>query len=518
MLKSFQLLQNYARYESRLQKYSSISNYFDGKMRASESTEFFDIHDPATNKKISQVPQTTSQEFVSALKSAKDAFPEWSNTSVMKRQQILFKYKQLIELNSNRLAELITKDNGKILEDAKGDVLRGLQIIDFCCSIPNLLMGKTLDNISTNMNLYSSRAPLGVTAGICPFNFPVMIPLWMIGPSVACGNTIIIKPSERNPLSTMELFELASKAGFPKGVINAVHGKKKTVDFLCKDPNICAISFVGSGKTGKYVYETSTKHGKRAQVNMDAKNHVIVLPNAHKESTIKSIVSAAFGAAGQRCMALPVVILVGSTDTWIEDIISEAKRLKIGPGHTEQTDIGPMITPQAKMRLISIVEKSIKQGAKILLDGTSLVVKNYENGNFVGPTILTDVNINMECYKKEIFGPVLSVLNCDTLDNAIEIVNKNRFGNGAAIFTDNGVDANEFVCKINVGQLGINVPIPVPLPMFSFSGNKDSFLGDLNFYGQHGIEFYTYTKTITSNWSRKYTKSNMSTPSMPTIK
>lgn len=356
--------------------------------------------------------------------------------------------------------------------------------MEHACSVTSLQLGETLPSIARDMDTISYRLPLGVCAGITPFNFPAMIPLWMFPLALVCGNTYVIKPSERDPGACMVLMELVESAGIPPGVVNVIHGQHEAVNFVCDNPDIKAISFVGSDVAGKYIYERGSKNGKRVQSNMGAKNHGVIMPDANKEHTLNQLVGAAFGAAGQRCMALSTAVFVGESKEWIGDLVERAKKLKVNAGHVPGADLGPVISPQAKERIISLVESGVKEGAKIILDGRGIKVPGFEKGNFVGPTILTDVKPNMRCYTEEIFGPVLLTLTADTLDDAINIINKNPYGNGTAVFTTNGATARKFTQEIDVGQVGVNVPIPVPLPMFSFTGSRGSFLGDSNFYGK----------------------------------
>lgn len=374
-----------------------------------------------------------------------------------------------------------------------------------------------MPNVAKDMDTYSYTLPLGVTAGITPFNFPAMIPLWMFPVSISCGNTMIIKPSERDPGATMMLMEMLNEAGCPPGVVNVIHGAHDAVNFICDNPAIRAVSFVGSDQAGKYIYERAGKHGKRVQSNMGAKNHGVIVSDANKESTLNQLAGATFGAAGQRCMALSTAVFVGDAKNWIADLAEKAKKLKVNAGHVAGTDVGPVISPQSKERIHRLIESGVKEGAKLVLDGRGVTVPGYEKGNFVGPTILSDVKPHMQCYKEEIFGPVLVCLTVDTLDEAIELINNNPYGNGTAIFTTNGAVARKFTNEIDVGQVGINVPIPVPLPMFSFTGSRGSFLGDCHFYGRQGVKFYTQTKTVTSLW-RPETEVEKLKAAMPTMK
>uniref|UniRef100_A0A3Q2H2V1 methylmalonate-semialdehyde dehydrogenase (CoA acylating) n=1 Tax=Equus caballus TaxID=9796 RepID=A0A3Q2H2V1_HORSE len=468
----------------------SVKLFIDGKFVESKSDKWTDIHNPATNEVIGRVPEATKAEMDAAVASCKRAFPAWADTSVLSRQQVLLRYQQLIKENL---------------------------VVEHACSVTSLILGETMPSITKDMDLYSYRLPLGVCAGIAPFNFPAMIPLWMFPMAMVCGNTFLMKPSERVPGATMLLAKLLQDSGAPDGTLNVIHGQREAVNFICDHPDIKAISFVGSNQAGEYIFERGSRHGKRVQANMGAKNHGVVMPDANKENTLNQLVGAAFGAAGQRCMALSTAILVGEAKKWLPELVERAKNLRVNAGDQPGADLGPLITPQAKERVCNLIDSGTKEGASILLDGRKIKVKGYENGNFVGPTIISNVKPNMTCYKEEIFGPVLVVLETDTLDEAIKIVNDNPYGNGTAIFTTNGATARKYSHLVDVGQVGVNVPIPVPLPMFSFSGSRSSFRGDTNFYGKQGIQFYTQLKTITSQWKEE--DATLSSPAvvMPTM-
>lgn len=466
----------------------------------SKTDKWIDVHNPATNEVVTRVPEATQGEMQAAVDAAKEAFPKWADTTVLTRQQIMFKLQQLIKQNMGRLAANITEEQGKTLVDAEGDVMRGLQVVEHCCSITSLQLGETMQGIAKDMDTMTFRMPLGVTAGITPFNFPAMIPLWMFPMASVCGNTCILKPSERDPGATMILMELLAEAGMPPGVVNVIHGRHDSVNFICDNPDIKAISFVGSDQAGQYIYERGSKNGKRVQANMGAKNHGVIMPDANKDSTLTQLVGAAFGAAGQRCMALSTAIFVGESRKWIPELVERAKALKVSAGKEKGADLGPLISPEAKQRVCDLVQAGVDAGAQLLLDGRSIKVPGYEKGNFVGPTILHQVDPNMKCYTEEIFGPVLVSMEVDTLEDAIKIVNSNPYGNGTAIFTTNGATARKYTMECDVGQVGVNVPIPVPLPMFSFTGSRGSFRGDTNFYGKQGIQFYTQVKTVTQMW------------------
>ena len=459
--------------------------YINGEFINSESKEFYPLRNPATDEIVTYVPQASQRELLEASKVAADAFKSWKKTTVLARQRIMFELQTLIRTNMDLIATSIVTEQGKTFADAKGDVMRGLQVVEQACGIPSQMMGEKLV-VSHGMDTWSIREPLGVVAGIAPFNFPAMIPLWMFPLAIACGNTCLLKPSERDPGATMILTRLAEEAGVPKGVLNIVHGGVDTVNFLCDDPNVKAISFVGSDRAGKHIYMRGSANGKRVQANLGAKNHGIILPDANKNHTLNQLAGAAFGAAGQRCMALSTVLLVGKAKEWLPELVERARSLRTGSGMDPGSDLGPMISPEALKRAERLIQSGVDQGAKLLLDGRGYKPKGFEKGYFLAPTILSGVKTTMDCYKEEIFGPVLVVLEVDTLDEAIRITNSNKYGNGTCIFTKSGPAARKFTEEIDVGQVGINVPIPVPLPMFSFTGSRGSIQGDLNFYGKSG--------------------------------
>lgn len=468
----------------------------------SDSKTWFDIHDPATNQVIAKVPQSTPEELEQAVTDAHEAFQTWKENSIIKRQGIAFKFVELLKKNHDRIAAMIVLEQGKTFADAKGDVLRGLQVAEAACNAPNDLMASSLE-VATDMETKMVREPLGVVGSICPFNFPAMVPLWSLPLILVTGNTCVLKPSERVPGAAMIIAELAAEAGVPPGVLNIVHGKHDTVNKILEDPRVRAITFVGGDKAGKYIYEKGTSLGKRVQSNLGAKNHLIVLPDADKNHFINALNGAAFGAAGQRCMAISVLVAVGKeTQQWVEEVAKDAAKLSVGSGFDTSSDLGPLINPECVTRATEIITDSEKAGATVLLDGRNFKHSDpkFEKGNFLGPTIITNVKPGMRAYDEEIFAPVLSVVNVETFDEAIELVNSNRYGNGVALFTQSGAAAQKFTKNIACGQVGVNVPIPVPLPMFSFTGNKGSFLGDLNFYGKAGVTFLTQPKTITSYW------------------
>ncbi|MGE6440194.1 CoA-acylating methylmalonate-semialdehyde dehydrogenase [Psychrobacter sp. NPDC078409] len=476
-----------------------VQQLVNGQFVQSNTDEWIDITDPATQEVIAKVPQTTNDEINQAVAAAQTAFETWRKTPITTRARIFLKYQSLIRDHMDELAEILTAEQGKTIADARGDVFRGLEVVEHAAGIANLQIGDFVENVASGVDTYSIWQPLGVCAGITPFNFPAMIPLWMFPMAIATGNTFILKPSEQDPMVTMRLVELAIEAGVPEGVLNVVHGGKATVDAICDHPDIKAVSFVGSTHVGKHVYERASQSGKRAQCMMGAKNHGVILPDANKEQTLNQLAGAAFGAAGQRCMALSVVVLVGAAGEWIDEIKAKAESLVVSAGKNDK-DLGPLISPAAKDRVEHLIGTGVEEGASLILDGRGITVEGFEKGNFVGPTIFDNVTSDMQIYQQEIFGPVLCIMRANSLDEAIELLNANPHGNGTAIFTQSGAAAHKFQQDIQVGQIGINLPIPVPLPMFSFSGSRGSKLGDLGPYGKQAVQFYTQTKTVTARW------------------
>jgi len=491
--------------------------YINGEWVQSKTDKWIELHNPATNELVALVPEATQSEMRAATEAAQKAFPAWRDTSVSARARIMFKLQQLITEHSDEIAKNIVEEQGKTFPDAKGDVFRGLEVVEFSTGMGSLLMGETLENVSKNIDTYSYRQPLGVVAGICPFNFPAMIPLWMFPLAITAGNTFVLKPSERDPGAAVMLLKLAEEAGVPKGVLNMIHGSRDAVNFICDAPEIKAISFVGGDTAGRHIHERGSRNGKRVQSNMAAKNHATILPDADKEKVLDQLAGAAFGASGQRCMALSAAVFVGEAKEWIPDLVSRVKNLKVGPGMEANVDLGPLISPAAKKRAEKLIQSGIDQGATMVLDGRGLSIKGHEKGNWLGPTILSNVTPDMDCYKEEIFGPALICLSVDTIDDAINMINTNPYGNGTAVFTNSGAMARKYQREVDVGQVGINVPIPVPLPFFSFTGSRKSFLGATHFYGKMGVDFYTQTKTITSNWNPDSASAGVST-SFPVLK
>ncbi|KAF9076137.1 methylmalonate-semialdehyde dehydrogenase [Rhodocollybia butyracea] len=473
-------------------------NFIGGQFIESKASEWTEATE-STQTLLSKVPQTTSAEFAQAVDAASQAFKSWSRTSVLARQRVAIELQHLIRKNADAISASIVLEQGKTLQDAQGELMRGLQVVEHAIGITSTLLGEKLE-VSKDMDTEVRKIPLGVCASIAPFNFPAMIPLWTIPMATVTGNSLIVKPSERDPGATMIIAELCQQAGLPPGVLNIVHGGVSTVNAICDDPAIKAISFVGGDRAGKHIYNRGTQNGKRVQ------NHAVIMPDANKNLALNSL----------RCMAISVVVLVGEAQSWLPEIVERAQKLKVNGGFEPDTDLGPVISPQAKSRIIDIISSAEQQGGKIVLDGRGLVVPSYPNGNFVGPTII-EADTSMRCYQEEIFGPALIVIKADTLDDAIDIINTNRYGNGTAIFTQHGATARKFETEVNVGQIGINIPIPVPLPNFSWSGNKGSVLGDIGFYGKSGIAFYTQNKTTTSLWRAEDAVGTRAHSAMPTL-
>src|SRR4030081_665353 len=478
----------------------AVKLLLDGKFIDSHTSEWHDVVNPATQEVLAQVPFATDEEINAAVASAKRAYQTWKNTPLAARARIMLKLQALVRQHMNRIARTLSAEQGKTLADAEGDVFRGEEVDEHACSIGTLQQGEFSENVAGGVDTYTLRQPIGVCAGITPFNFPAMIPLWMFPMAIVCGNTFVLKPSEQDPMTPMLLAELAIEAGIPPGVLNVVHGGKEAVDAICTHADVKAVSFVGSTHVGEHVYKLASTHGKRAQCMMGAKNHAVVMPDANKEKSLDALVGAGFGAAGQRCMATSVAVLVGEANRWIPDIVAKAKTLKVNVGTDKGADLGPVISKQAKSRIEGLIEQGVKEGAKLELDGRNAKVAGYDNGNFIAPTIFSGVKPGHKVYTEEIFGPVLVLVSVDTLDEAIDLVNKNPFGNGTGIFTQSGAAARKFQNEIDVGQVGINVPIPVPVPFFSFTGSRGSKLGDLGPYGKQVVQFYTQTKTVTSRW------------------
>ncbi len=479
---------------------ATVKLLIGGQFVESKTTEWRDVINPATQEVLARVPFATPAEVDAAVASAQEAFKTWKKTAIGARARIFLKLQQLVREHMGELAAILTAEQGKTLPDAEGDVFRGLEVVEHAAGIGNLQLGELANNVAGGVDTYTLLQPLGVCAGITPFNFPAMIPLWMFPMAIATGNTFVLKPSEQDPMVTMRLCELALEAGIPPGVLNVVHGGEAVVNAICDHKDIKAISFVGSTRVGTHVYNRAIPTGKRVQCMMGAKNHAIVMPDANKEQTLNALAGAAFGAAGQRCMAVSVAVLVGEAQKWVPELVAKAKTLKIGAGSDKGVDVGPLVSCAAYDRVTGLIERGVADGATLALDGRKPSVPGYENGNFVGPTVFADVKPGMTIYEQEIFGPVLCLANASDIDEAIELINANPNGNGTAIFTQSGAAARKFQEEIDVGQVGINVPIPVPVPLFSFTGSRGSKLGDLGPYGKQVVMFYTQTKTVTARW------------------
>ncbi|KAI3445808.1 hypothetical protein Pfo_002473 [Paulownia fortunei] len=477
-----------------------VPNLIGGRFIDSQSSTSIDVLNPATQQVVAQVPLSTGEELKAAVFAAKRAFTSWRNTPVTTRQRIMFKLQELIRRDIDKLASNITAEQGKTLKDAFNDVSRGIELVEHACGMANLQMGDFFTNMSNGIDTYSIREPLGVCAGICSFNFPAMIPLLMFPIAVTCGNTFILKPSEKAPGACVHLAELAMEAGLPNGVVNIIHGTNDIIDAICDDDEIKAVSYVGSDAPGMYVHARASANSKRVQTNVGAKSHAVVMPDANMDATLNALVSAGFGSAVQRCTAISTIIFVGGSKSWEDKLVERAMALKVDAGTEPGVDLGPVISKQVKERISRVIQTFVDNGARLVLDGRKIVVPKYELGNFVGPTILTDVTEDMDCYKEEILGPVLLCMQAGSLDEAISIVNRNKHGNGASIFTSSCAAARKFQIEIESGQVGVNVAITAPLPLFSFTGSKASFTGDINFYGKTGLQFYTQIKTVTQQW------------------
>jgi malonate-semialdehyde dehydrogenase (acetylating)/methylmalonate-semialdehyde dehydrogenase len=456
------------------------------------------VYNPATGRQTGAVDFASVEEVDRAVQTANDAFPAWRATSLSKRTEILFRMRALFDSRREEIAKILTAEHGKVLSDALGEVARGIEIIDFACGIPTLLKGGFSEQASTGIDVYSIRQPVGVVGGITPFNFPAMVPMWMFAPALACGNTFVLKPSEKDPSASLYMAELLQEAGVPDGVFNVVHGDKVAVDALLEHPDVGAISFVGSTPIARYIYTTATSHGKRCQALAGAKNHMVVLPDADIDMAADAAVSAGYGSAGERCMAISVVVAVGDAAEPLIDAIKERiPKIKVGNGMEPDVEMGPLITREHRDRVASFIEKAPAEGATVVADGRELT---NGDGFFLGPSLLDNVSPEMSCYAEEIFGPVLGVARVDTYDDAVRMVNENSYGNGTAIFTRDGGAARRFQFEVQAGMVGINVPIPVPVAYYSFGGWKDSLFGDTHIYGPESINFYTRGKVVTSRW------------------
>lgn len=477
-----------------------IPLFINNQFIESKSTQFQDVINPADQEVLASTPFSTSEEVNQAVDAAEAAFKTWSEVAASERARLFLRYQDLLKKHHDELATILAKENGKTFADAQGDVWRGIEVVEQAANIASSIMGETVENVARGIDSYSYQQPLGVCAGITPFNFPAMIPLWQFPMAIACGNTFVMKPSEQDPMTPMRLAELFVEAGAPKGVLNIVHGGKAQVDQLIDHPKIKTLSFVGSEPVAKYIYQRGCDKLKRVQAFAGAKNHMIVMPDAHKDQVINNLAGASCGAAGQRCMAISVAILVGESQKWLPDIQKAMTQLKVGPWNDPEAALGPLVSKKAKERVTGLIEDGVKEGATLLLDGRNVQVPSAPKGNFVGPTLFDNVHAEMKIYREEIFGPVLLIVRKNTYQEAIDFINKNPFGNGTSIFTSSGYFARRFQHEVEAGHVGINIPIPVPLPFFSFGGWKASMYGDHNSYGKAAVRFFTRTKTMTARW------------------
>ena len=478
-----------------------IKHFVGGKVISGNSERKGKIFNPATGEQESEVILASKADLDGAVEIAQKAFETWSLNPPLQRARIMFKFKELIEKNFDELAKLIVSEHGKVYEDAKGSLIRGLEVVEFACGIPHLLKGEFSENVGTNVDSYSMRQPLGVAAGITPFNFPAMVPMWMFPLAIACGNSFILKPSEKDPSCPMKLAELLHEAGLPEGVFNVVNGDKEVVDAILTNQNIKAVSFVGSTPIAKYIYENAAKNEKRVQALGGAKNHLVVMPDCDLDGAVNGLMGAAYGSAGERCMAQSVAVAVGDVgDELVSRLSKKAEALKIGPGMDKSSEMGPLVTKEHLEKVKGYVDLGVKEGAKLVLDGRNLKLQGYENGFYIGGCLFDHVNTDMRIYKEEIFGPVLSVVRVKTFEEATKMINEHEYGNGVSIYTRDGDAGRTFASKIQVGMVGINVPIPVPMAFHSFGGWKRSLFGDSGTHGMEGVKFYTKLKTITSRW------------------
>ena len=477
-----------------------IPLFIDGKAVQSRAKQHLPVIDPATQKILGEVPFATAAEIDRAIAGAKRAFSEWRNIPLPERARLMLRFQHLLKEKQDEIARVLAQDNGKHLDDARGEVWRGIEVAEFACGVATQMMGETAENVARRVDTYSYLQPLGVCAGITPFNFPAMIPLWMFPLAIACGNAFVLKPSEQVPLAPMKLAELFKKAGAPDGILQVVHGGREQAERLLTHPDIKAISFVGSAAVARQIYRVGCDNLKRVQALAGAKNHMVIMPDANKNQTLAALTGASCGGAGQRCMAISAAVFVGKSKKWLPDLAKEMAKARPGIWSDADAAYGPLVSAAARERVLGFIAEGKKEGAQCLLDGSPCRVKNLPSGNWVGPTLFAKVTPQMKIYREEIFGPVLVALEVESLEEAIALTNANPYGNGTSIFTSSGAAARKFQSEIEAGQVGINLPIPVPLPFFSFTGWKGSFYGDLHAYGKQAIRFYTETKTITARW------------------
>jgi len=475
--------------------------WIGGKPTPSRTTRYGEVTNPATGEFLRHVPFATAEDVDAAVAAALGAWPAWRSAPALRRARILMRFRELMEAHKKDLARLVSEEHGKTQIDAEGSITRGIEVVEFATGIPHLLKGEFSDNVGTDVDSFSLRQPVGVCAGITPFNFPAMVPMWMFPVAIACGNTFILKPSERDPTLSLRMAELLKDAGLPDGVFNVVHGDKEAVDAILKHRDIKAVSFVGSTPIAKYIYETGTANGKRVQALGGAKNHAVVLPDADLAFTADALIGAAYGSAGERCMAVSVVVAVGEAGDPLCALLAErARRIAVGPGDRPESEMGPVITCAARDRIVGLIDRGVAEGAALVVDGRKPGVAGHENGFFVGPTLFDRTTPEMAIYREEIFGPVLVIVRSESLAEAIALINANRYANGAALFTRSGYAARRFQQHVEVGMVGINVPIPVPMAFYSFGGWRNSLFGDLHVHGMDGVRFYTRGKAVTTRW------------------
>jgi len=480
---------------------SDISHFINGKRVQGSSGRGGDVFNPATGEKVRRVAFASAADVDAAVKAAAAAFPGWAATPPLTRARILFKFLEILSREHDALARAISEEHGKVFSDAQGEITRGVEVVEFACGIPHLLKGEFTEQVGRGIDSWSVRQPLGVCAGITPFNFPAMVPMWMFPMAIATGNTFILKPSERDPSAGLRIAELLAEAGLPPGVFNVVNGDKEAVDAILQHPGIAAVSFVGSTAIAEYIYTTAAAVGKRVQALGGAKNHMVVMPDADLDQATDALMGAAYGAAGERCMAVSVAVAVGGVgDRLMDKLVPRVRALKIGPGTDPEAEMGPLVTKQHYDKVRSYIDLGVKEGAKLVVDGRGLKLQGYENGFFMGGSVFDEVKPDMRIYKEEIFGPVLSVMRADTFDEATTLASEHEYGNGVAIFTRDGDAAREFASRVQIGMVGVNVPIPVPMAFHSFGGWKRSLFGDMAVYGTEGVRFYTRLKTVTARW------------------
>lgn len=478
-----------------------IGHFIGGRQVAGASGRFGDVFNPASGELSAKVALANTAEVDKAVAAAAAAWPDWANTPPLRRARVMFRLKDLLERHRKEFSEIITAEHGKVLSDAEGEVQRGLEVVEFACGIPHLLKGEYTDMVGTGIDAWSIRQPLGVVAGITPFNFPLMVPLWMIPVALACGNCFILKPSEKDPSASLKLAELLKEAGLPDGVFSVVQGAREAVEAILAHPDIAAVSFVGSTAIAETIYKGATAHGKRVQALGGAKNHLVVMPDANLDDAADALMGSAYGAAGERCMAVSVAVAVGSAgDALVEKLEPRVRALKIGPGTDPEAEMGPLVTRDHREKVRGYVDLGVKEGAKLVVDGRNMKLQGYDNGFFFGGCLFDDVTPGMRIYREEIFGPVLSVVRTPDLATATHMINAHEYGNGVAIYTGDGGTARDFTNAIQIGMVGVNVPIPVPMAFHSFGGWKHSLFGDHHIYGPEGVRFYTRYKAVTQRW------------------